>query len=185
MCERSRPRPPCRKSCGCRSFIKGNSKRTISSRSIGPRLSGRNSPLIRTIGGRSTFRCKSLPSILTRARKSLSTSSSCFFPRNAWTSSSEAVLTFSLFPFSDMSISSSQALFGSVHFLQPDRNSAARHDLFRFLNGEFTEVEDAGSQCGVRFADGDGIGQMFGFTGPATGNYRNRHGFAHSGEFQR
>ena len=45
-------------------------------------IHGRSVPLTRTIGGRSTFRCKSLPLSLTSARNSLSISYSSRRPRN-------------------------------------------------------------------------------------------------------
>ena len=52
--------------------------RTISSSVIGSRFIGRSVPSTRTIGGLSTFRCKSLALSFTQARNSLSISRSCF-----------------------------------------------------------------------------------------------------------
>ena len=69
--------PSCSKILRFRSFISGKQSRTISSSVIGSRFIGRSVPFTRTIGGLSTFRCKSLALSFTQARNSLSISRSC------------------------------------------------------------------------------------------------------------
>ena len=174
-----------------RSFIIGKHSRTISSSSIGPRFSGRSVPLTRTIGGRPTFRCKSLPFELDQGPEQLV---DLQFLRCL---PSEAVslvrlnrfqyLDCCLWPCSDQSsaraipcrcLTPADVRAGrSSRIVSARRTGMPRcgHHCFRLLNRILAEVKDAGRQGRVGLAQLDGVGQVLGPAGPAAGHDRDRH----------
>ena len=166
--------------------------RTISSSSIGPRFIGRSVPLTRMIGGRSAFKCKSLPLSLTKARNNLSISSSSYFlmyfdatasgtavaivgPRSVGLALSGWAVDWAL------SCSGTVELGAVVLPTFPESangNAPFGHHAFRFLNRILAKVKNAGRQRRVGLPLLDGVGQVFRLAGPAAGHDRNRHRLA-------